>query len=134
MAKCASCEERSRRALEELLRKAEGRRLAAGLKEVGMTDDQIADLADTSTQPDIKIYAKDEKWEDLTKRGYQEVWREYVFNDMTYRIEGAIKLIVKRKPEGDSHRIIDHFGVVHYVPVGWRAIRFQNGDEDRHLS
>jgi len=54
-----------------------------------------------------------------------EEWREYDFGaGRIYRIEKPVKLSVKRKPEGDSHRLIDAAGTRHYVPAGWTGFRF----------
>jgi hypothetical protein len=54
-----------------------------------------------------------------------EDWREYDFgNGRTYRIEKPVKVHVKRKENGDSHRLIDAAGIRHYVPVGWIGFRF----------
>lgn len=54
-----------------------------------------------------------------------ESWREYIFADgFTYKIENPVTLYVKRKAEGDSHRVVDRAGVTHYVPMGWRALRW----------
>lgn len=65
---------------------------------------------------------EDEGWNNIA----DEVWREYIFpGGEVYRIEAPIKLIVKRKPEGDSHRLIDQEGLRHYVRAGWLAIRFK---------
>jgi len=59
-----------------------------------------------------------------------ESWREYCFTDgMVYRIDKPCTLYVKRKPDGDSHRVVDHEGVVHYVPAGWRIVRWKNEPE-----
>lgn len=54
-----------------------------------------------------------------------EAWREYDFgHGRKYRIEQPVRLHVKRKPEGDSHRVIDAAGIRHYIPVGWIAMSF----------
>lgn len=56
-----------------------------------------------------------------------EAWREYVFSDgFVYRVADPCILYVKRKPEGDSHRVVDREGVIHYVPTGWRILRWHN--------
>lgn len=59
-----------------------------------------------------------------------EDWREYVYPDgFVYRINGPNKLYIKSKPEGDSHRVTNfnpdtQDEVTHYVPAGWRIIRW----------
>lgn len=61
------------------------------------------------------------KWLDISV----ESWREYIFpNGAVYRISNPERLNVKRKPEGDSHRVVDALGVVHYIPAGWMALRW----------
>jgi hypothetical protein len=56
-----------------------------------------------------------------------ELWREYVWEDgFTYKVTLPERLYVKRKESGDSHRVVDADGVVHYVPVGWRILRWTN--------
>lgn len=54
-----------------------------------------------------------------------EEWREYDFGGgKKYRIEKPIRVHVKRKPDGDSHRLIDAAGNRHYVPSGWIGFSF----------
>jgi len=58
-----------------------------------------------------------------------EKYRTYDFgNGKTFRIDFPVKLNVKRKPEGDSHRVIDALGRSHYVPAGWIAITWEGKD------
>jgi len=68
------------------------------------------------------------EWMDLTN----ESFREYVFPHGILRIDNPVKVIVKRKPEGDSHRVIaaaeDGTPVSYYVPAGWLAIRWYGLD------
>jgi len=55
-----------------------------------------------------------------------ETWREYVYTDgFTYCVKLPAKLYVKSKPEGDSHRVVDSEGVTHYIPSGWRVLRWR---------
>ena len=62
------------------------------------------------------------EWLDISNEQY----REYDFGDgRMVRIEGPDKLHVKRKDEGDSHRILDVDGVSHYIPVGWVKIEWE---------
>lgn len=54
-----------------------------------------------------------------------EEWRSYLYtDDFVYRIDRPVKLYVKAKPEGDSHRVVDAEGVTHYIPAGWRILRW----------
>ena len=61
-----------------------------------------------------------------------ETFREYVFPNGTYRIDKPLKVLVRRKPEGDSHRVVslNNNGepISHYVPAGWLAIRWEGVD------
>jgi len=59
-----------------------------------------------------------------------ELYREYAFPTGTVRINNPVKLNVKRKPEGDSHRIIDDKGKAYYVPAGWLLLSWEgkNGE------
>lgn len=71
-------------------------------------------------QKDTKVLA------DLTFTSIQEDYRLYIFiGETTLRIEKPRWLHVKRKPEGDSHRIIDASGVSHYIAPGWLAFSFK---------
>jgi hypothetical protein len=58
-----------------------------------------------------------------------EEFRTYHFPDgSTYSITFPVKLNIKRKPEGDSHRLIDSDNVSHYVKAGWNAITWRAKD------
>ena len=76
-----------------------------------------------STDVNLKPYTEEElKFHNL--EGLEE-WREYNFgNGKVFRIEKPVKVHIKRKPEGDSHRLIDAQGVRHYVPAGWIGFSF----------
>lgn len=52
-----------------------------------------------------------------------EKYREYVLSDgTTYRIDAPYRLYTK---EGStSHRVEDYANVVHYIPAGWKIIRW----------
>lgn len=65
-----------------------------------------------------------DEWADISGL---EQYREYqMISGNLYRIDKPIALHVKRKPEGDAHRIIDADGVRHYIPAGaWEAFRFK---------
>ncbi len=61
-----------------------------------------------------------------------EAFREYIFPTGTVRIMSPKKVLVKRKPEGDSHRIVaviaDGTPISYYIPAGWLAIRWVGVD------
>lgn len=74
---------------------------------------------------DVKLVPYTEEEMNFTNIEGLEEWREYDFgHGKTYRIEKPTRVHVKRKPEGDSHRLIDAAGNRHYVPVGWVGFRF----------
>jgi hypothetical protein len=53
-----------------------------------------------------------------------EVSREYVFADgFAYSIKHPVTLYTR--PGSDSHRVVDDQGIAHYIPAGWRIIRWQ---------
>ena len=54
-----------------------------------------------------------------------EKYREYTFPDMVVRVDNPVQLNVKRKPEGDSHRIVDANGKAFYIPAGWRMLAWE---------
>lgn len=55
-----------------------------------------------------------------------EAYRVYDFgNGKQYRIDRPLRLNVKRKPEGDSHRVLDAQGRAHYVPAGWIGLMWE---------
>lgn len=54
-----------------------------------------------------------------------ESWREYVYKDgFVYRVTATRRLYIRKSDAGDSHRAVDADGVVHYIPAGWRVIRW----------
>ena len=56
-----------------------------------------------------------------------EDYREYLYPTGTLRIDHPQKVYVKRKPEGDSHRVValeNDQPVSYYVAPGWLAIRW----------
>lgn len=60
------------------------------------------------------------EWQDLSG----EAERTYIFADGSeVTIKNPLKLSVKRKPEGDSHRVIAD-GQSYYIRAGWLAIRW----------
>ena len=64
-----------------------------------------------------------------------EITRTYVFPHGEYTIENPKKVLIKRKPEGDSHRVISHDEdgkpQSHYIPCGWIAIRWNDVDKTK---
>lgn len=54
-----------------------------------------------------------------------ELYRTYTFPTGEVTINEPVKLSVKRKPEGDSHRIIDAAGNSHYIPAGWLKLSWK---------
>lgn len=59
-----------------------------------------------------------------------EKYREYQYTDgFTYRVEAPVTLWIKTKPEGDSHRVLDASGITHYIPAGWRVLRWSGRTE-----
>lgn len=59
-----------------------------------------------------------------------ESYRTYTFPTGSVTIVNPVNLNVKRKPEGDSHRLVDADGVAHYVPAGWILLSWKgkNGE------
>jgi hypothetical protein len=58
-----------------------------------------------------------------------ELWRRYDFgDDRTVLIDRPVKLNVKRKPDGDSHRVVDSQGIAHYIPAGWIHLSWAGKD------
>ena len=61
-----------------------------------------------------------------------EAFREYHFPDMVIRVANPIKVMIRMKPEGHSHRIVatgdDGSPVSYYIPAGWRAIVWHGVD------
>ena len=66
------------------------------------------------------------EWLDVS----DEVWRQYVYpNGDRFLVEGPLELNVKKKPDGDSHRIKceapDGYKTSVYVASGWIAIEWK---------
>ena len=60
------------------------------------------------------------EWFDISEESY----REYVYADgSVYLVPNPLRLNVKKKVGGDSHRIVTK-GMSHYVAPGWIAIRW----------
>jgi hypothetical protein len=59
-----------------------------------------------------------------------EDYRVYVFSDMEIRIEGPQMLSVA---SSGGHRVFDAQGVSHYVPKGWRHLKWKARDGHPHF-
>jgi hypothetical protein len=69
----------------------------------------------------------------------KEAWREYVYpGGKVLRVEGAVRLFVDKRPDGDRHRLIVSKGVAGevgmYVTPGWLAIRWQTPDKQHGIT
>ena len=76
-----------------------------------------------------KVPGTDLIWLDIS----DELYRVYVYKDGSrYRVDGGIKLNVKKDPAGDKHRIIrdTNPGSI-YVAAGWVAIEWQTKDASK---
>lgn len=76
------------------------------------------------SKPEIKFYDVIESelgWIDISTL---EKKRVYIFSDGKYEIDEPCKLLITRKPNGDSHRIIDSNGRRHYIRAGWLGFYF----------
>lgn len=51
-----------------------------------------------------------------------EDFREYVYPDMTIRIDNPTELNVAKS---GGHRVLDAEGISHYIPTGWRHLRWK---------
>lgn len=51
-----------------------------------------------------------------------EEYREYEFKGYTVRIEKPLKLHVSKS---GGHRVFDADGISHYVPTGWKHIKWK---------
>ena len=89
---------------------------------------------------------KNERVEAMKKMGFQdfrndtrhkfddissETYREYVFPDTTVRIEHPVALNVNYSSQG--HRVWDAQGVSHYIPGGWRELKWEVDDDKPHF-
>ncbi len=60
-----------------------------------------------------------------------ESWREYIFLDnFLVRVEKPIALNVSKT---GGHRIFDADGVCHYIPSGWRHLKWKVKDGEPHF-
>lgn len=60
-----------------------------------------------------------------------EMYREYVFPDCTIKIEDPVALNVNYSSGG--HRVFDATGVSHYIPAGWRELKWQADPDKPHF-
>jgi len=60
-----------------------------------------------------------------------EMYREYVFPDCTIKIEDPVALNVNYSSGG--HRVFDATGVSHYIPSGWRELKWQADPDKPHF-
>lgn len=77
---------------------------------------------------------QDAGWNDISGEAY----RVYVFPNGEYRVDNPRQVKIKRKPEGDSHRVIsrdeNNVPTSHYVPAGWLGIRWEGIDGAKEFS
>lgn len=81
-------------------------------------------------------------WNDISN----EAFREYVFSrvdadgkpyEAVVRVENPVKVRIKRKGDGDSHRVVcvkDGVPTSVYIPSGWIAIRWTGIDGTEAMS
>ena len=67
------------------------------------------------------------KFDDISSEKY----REYVFSDTTIRIDNPVALNVNYSNQG--HRVFDGQGVSHYIPGGWKEIKWEVDDDEPHF-
>ena len=60
-----------------------------------------------------------------------EVYREYEFFDTTIRIDNPVALNVNFSSGG--HRVWDAQGVSHYIPGGWKHLKWEVNDDEPHF-
>jgi hypothetical protein len=55
-----------------------------------------------------------------------EKFREYIYADgFTYRIDEPLEVFIRETSSGHSHRVVDSEGMAHYMPTGWRVLRWK---------
>lgn len=60
-----------------------------------------------------------------------EEWREYVFSDtLIVRINGPLGLNVSK---AGGHRLVDSDGSSHYIPRGWKHLRWRVKEGEPHF-
>jgi len=60
-----------------------------------------------------------------------ETYREYVFADHTVKIDHPVALNVNYSSGG--HRVWDSQGVSHYIPGGWRELKWEVDSDKPHF-
>jgi hypothetical protein len=78
---------------------------------------------------DLKDKVPENEWLPIK----DEKFREYIFPDCSITIVNPVKVMIRFKPEGHSHRIIGQDPETkeftsYYVPAGWRCIRWKGVD------
>lgn len=71
--------------------------------------------------------ATQHRFEDISSEKY----REYIFPDHTVRIEHPVALNVNYSSGG--HRVWDGQGVSHYIPTGWRELKWEVDSTQPHF-
>ena len=60
-----------------------------------------------------------------------EQWREYIFSDsFIVRIDSPVALSISKS---GGHRLFDADGVSHYVPAGWKHLRWLVKTDQPHF-
>jgi len=59
-----------------------------------------------------------------------EEWREYKFVGETIRIEEPLWLNVSKS---GGHRLFDAFGISHYIPSGWKGLKWKAKEGQPHF-
>ena len=67
------------------------------------------------------------KFDDISS----ELFREYEFSDKTIRIDNPVALNVNFTSGG--HRIFDAQGDSHYIPGGWKHLKWRSKDDSPHF-
>lgn len=67
------------------------------------------------------------KFDDISSESY----REYEFSDKTVRIDNPVALNVNYSSGG--HRVFDAQGISHYIPSGWRDLRWEVDNDNPHF-
>ena len=60
-----------------------------------------------------------------------EEWREYVFSDaLIVRINGPLGINISKS---GGHRLVDSDGTSHYIPRGWKHLRWNVKEGEPHF-
>lgn len=60
-----------------------------------------------------------------------ELFREYIYPDMTIKIKEPLLLNVS---DSGGHRIFDTEGYSNYIPAGWRRLRWKVNEGKSHFA